>query len=229
MHTRLRALPARLRFFTAPDPEAGGDPQDPQDPPAATDGDDPAGSGDDPDPEGADALGDAGKQALARMKAERKEARERARELERERDELKAQIEGREDEHKAEQERQRILDEALSEAGKRVLRSEIKAKAAGRFNDPADALMYLDLDQFEADEQGDFDGDAIGEALDDLLSKKPYLAAQGRRFQGSADGGARKDAAGPTQLTESDIESMTPQEITKARREGRLNKLLGTD
>jgi hypothetical protein len=227
MHTRLRALPARLRFFTDSAPEGGAGEPGTQDPAGEPSGDDPANSAGEPDPEGADALGDAGKQALDRMKAERKAARDRARELEQERDALKAQIEGRESEHKAEQEAQRVRDDALAAASRRVLRSEIKAKAGGRLNDPADALMYLDLDQFEADEQGDFDGDAIAAALDDLLIKKPYLAAQGgRRFQGGADGGTRNGTR-PTQLSQQDLAGMKPEQIATAKAEGRLNDLLG--
>jgi hypothetical protein len=31
----------------------------------------------------------------------------------------------------------------------------------------------------------------------------------------------------PSQLTENDIQSMTPADVNKARREGRLNTLLG--
>jgi hypothetical protein len=158
------------------------------------------------------ALGDAGKQAIARMKADLAEAKKELsafrantgdpRGLERisqERKELeelrefRAKSEGREDEYKASQEAQRVKDEALAAANARILKAEVRAAAAGKLNDPTDALAHIDLTSFEVGEDGDVDSDAIGSAISDLISKKPYLAAQGGRFQGSADGGARND------------------------------------
>jgi hypothetical protein len=177
--------------------------------------------------EGADALGDAGKKALDAMKAKWKEAERVAKERDAELAALKAAAEGREAEFKAEQEAQKVRDEALSAANKRVLRSELKAAAAGKLADPMDALKFLDLDSFEADDSGDFDTGAIASAIDGLLNDKPYLAAQGgRRFQGSADGGARKES-GPTQVTRDELSRMSPDDINRAREEGRLNDVLG--
>ena len=73
------------------------------------------------------------------------------------------------------------------------------------------------------------DEDEIADAISDLLKNKPYLGAQGgRRFQGTADGGARKDTS-PTQLTEADLARMSPEEIVQAKTEGRFNKLLGIE
>lgn len=44
----------------------------------------------------------------------------------------------------------------------------------------------------------------------------------------SSDAGARgDDVQGPSQLSREDLKGMTPEEINKARREGRLNKILG--
>lgn len=176
---------------------------------------------------GTEALGDPGKKALDAMKAERNAARQKSRELEQQLAALTAQAEGREAEFKAEQEAQKVRDEALAAANKRVLRSEVKAAAAGKLADPMDALRFLDLDTFEADDSGDFDADAIASAIDGLLNDKPYLAAQGgRRFQGSADGGARKES-GPKQVTRDELSRMSPDDINRAREEGRLNDVLG--
>jgi hypothetical protein len=186
-----------------------------------------ADGGNEPEIEGAEALGDKGKKALDEMKAKWKEAERRAKERDAELAALKAASEGREAEYKAEQEAQRVRDEALSAANKRVLRSELKAAAAGKLADPLDALKFLDLDSFEADDSGDFDTGAIASAIDGLLNDKPYLAAQGgRRFQGSADGGARKES-GPTQVTRDELSRMSPDDINRAREEGRLNDVLG--
>lgn len=139
------------------------------------------------DEQGADALGDAGKKALDRMKATVKSERAARIKAERERDEAKGITE--------QEKTQREADEsALARANQRIVRSEIKAAAKGVLADPSDADKFLDLDVFEVDDDGNVDEDEIATALADLVKKKPYLAAaQGRqRFQGSADQGARK-------------------------------------
>ena len=140
---------------------------------------------------------------------------------------LKAKAEGREVEHQKALEAQRIKDEALAAANQRILSAEIRAQAAGKLNDPSDALAYIDLSSFEVTDDGSVDADAIGSAITDLISKKPYLAAQGSRFQGSADGGARKDSTQPAQLTRSDMERMSPEQIDAAMDAGQFDRLLG--
>ena len=140
--------------------------------------------------------------------------------------ELQAKIEGKEKEYAAEQERRKVEMEALSKANQRILKAEIRAQATAKLADPADALLYLDMSSFEVGDDGEVDAQAITAAIDDLIASKPYLAAQGRRFQGGADGGARKDSA-PAQLTRADLGRMSPDEIVKAKAEGRLNDLLG--
>ena len=176
-------------------------------------------------PPGADQLGDAGKKALDAMKTQRKEALEQARQIKAEFDAYRAQQEGKEAEHAQALEAQRVKDEALSAANQRILKAEIRAAAAGKLNDPTDALAYLDLSSFEVDDDGNVDSEAIGSALGDLITRKPYLAAQGGRFQGDADGGARKESR-PSQLTRSDLSSMSPDQIEAARKEGRLDDLM---
>lgn len=143
--------------------------------------------------EGATALGDAGKKALDAMKAERNEAKAEAKRLADESAALRAQIEGREAEHAATLAAQAVKDEALSAANQRILKAEVRAQAASKLNDPKDALLYLDLSGFEVGEDGEVDGDAVAAAIDKLITDKPYLAAQGARFKGEADGGARKE------------------------------------
>ena len=143
--------------------------------------------------EGATALGDAGKRALDAMKAERNEAKAETKRLSDEFAALKAQIEGREAEHAATLAAQAVKDEALSAANQRILKAEVRAQAASKLNDPKDALLYLDLSGFEVGEDGEVDGDAVAAAIDKLITDKPYLAAQGTRFKGEADGGARKE------------------------------------
>lgn len=182
----------------------------------ATDSDD---EGEEEDEAGSEHLGDAGKQALDRMKGKWREER-------RKRQELEKQLRGtQEDEAKPEDQAAAVLERA----NQKILRSEIKAAAAGKLNDPADAYRFLDLKDFEVTDDGEVDEDEIAEAIDALIADKPYLAAQPqgeRRFKGSAGQGVRK-GSGPKQLTEADLERMSAEQIEKARRSGQLDKVLG--
>lgn len=177
------------------------------------------------DPPGAEALGDPGKKALDAMKAERNAAKSELAALRAEFEALKAAQEGREAEHLAAVEAQKIKDEALAAADERILKAEVRAQAASKLADPTDALLYLDLSTFEVGEDGAVDADAVSAAIEQLIVSKPYLAAQGRKFEGSADAGVRK-AAGPVQLTRDDLAGMSADEINKARSDGRLADLL---
>src|SRR6185312_14715645 len=108
-----------------------------------------------------------------------------------------------------------------AEARAEVLREraldKVEAKAAKLFADPEDARALLAARVEDFVDDGQVDVDAINEALADLLSKKPHLAAaKAARFQGGADGGARKGSQ-VAQLTEQDLSRMTPQQIDKAR------------
>lgn len=147
----------------------------------------------DGDDEGAEALGDAGKQALDRMKAKLKAERER-----RIAAEAKAAAATGDDDDKA---RREMESAALAKANARIVRAEVRAAAATRLADPADALNFLDLDAFEVDDDGDVDQDEIAEAIADLLARKPYLAAQGGtakpkpdRSQGATGSGVATNA-----------------------------------
>jgi len=131
----------------------------------------------------------------------------------------------------------RARDEAKAETLKERVLDKIEARAAKRFNDVEDALLRLgkNIDDFVDD--GKVDIDAIDDALADLLAKRPdFGVTQGEqpkpkpRFEGSGDGGP-KGSAGKPQLTKADVERLTKerkyQEIEQARKEGRLDRLLG--
>jgi hypothetical protein len=64
---------------------------------------------------------------------------------------------------------------ALRELATKLLEAEVRAQAATRLADPADAVHLLELDGMLADD-GTFDAKAIGSALDELVKAKPYLA-----------------------------------------------------
>lgn len=188
---------------------------DPTDPPE-TDPDDP--------PEG---LGDAGKQAIDRMKTQVKEAKARARAAE---DELKAlRTPKPDDKPDADAIRKAAREEAMAETlGDRAL-DKLEVRAAKLFADPDDARAMLAGRAAEFVDDGKIDTDAIDEALQDLLKRKPHLGAKPEsRFQGSADGGARKGSK-PDQLTRDDLKKMSPDQIVKAKTDGRLANLMGVD
>ena len=180
------------------------------------------------DTAGADALGDAGKKALDAMKAKWKDADKALKAAASEVASLKATAEGREAEHKAEQDNQKVRDDALNAANERILKAEVRAAAAGKLADPADALRFLELSSIEVGEDGEIDAATVASAIDDLIASKPYLAAQGgKRFQGSGDTGTRNESTRPTQLTQEGLKTLSPQQIVDAKAEGRLNTLLG--
>lgn len=153
--------------------------------------------------DGGDQLGDAGKKALDDMKAKWHGSRDALKPwsaLAREygvknADELKQLLAGKKaegDQADTDRIRREATAEVTEKANARIVRAEVKALAAGKFADPADAPLYLDLTKFEVDDDGNVDSDEITTALDDLLKKKPHLAAQGgRRFAGGGDGGHR--------------------------------------
>lgn len=175
---------------------------------------------------GEESLGDPGKKALDAMKAKWRSAEDRAKAAEAAAAAALAKAEGKEQEFAAAEQRRQVEQEALAKANTRILKAEIRAQATAKLADPTDALLYLDLSSFEVGDDGDVDAQAISAAIDDLIKSKPYLAAQGRRFQGGADGGARKEST-VAQLTQADLAGMSPDAIVQAKAEGRLNNLLG--
>jgi len=82
------------------------------------------------------------------------------------------------------------------------------------------AIALLDRDALDLDADGNPTN--IASAMDSLLKAKPFLVAS----DGGADLGAR-DPGGVKQVTEAELKTMRPEEINKARKEGRLNNLLG--
>ena len=91
--------------------------------------------------------------------------------------------------------RAQAVQEANAKVAERIIRTEVKAAAKGLIADPNDALAFIDLSQFDVADDGSVDETDIADAIKGLLEKKPYLAAQSRRFQDSADGGSRNDSA----------------------------------
>jgi hypothetical protein len=174
-------------------------------------------------------LGPAGEKALATERANVRAARRETRELRAELDALKAQIAAKDkpaDEQELDRVKREALQEASTKANDRILRSEIRAAAAGKLADPADAVLYLDLKEFEVGDNGDVDTAAIEDAISDLLTRKPHLAAtSGKRF-GNVNQ-SPKAPSKPGQLTRAEYNALSREDRRKARDEGRVNNLLG--
>jgi hypothetical protein len=218
-------------------PILGGAPGDDEDDPDEADG---TGSGDEEPDDGTDEqdgdepLREAGTKALAAEKARRKAETDKRRAAEARIAELESQLStGKKgDGPDPDQIRREAVSAATAKANERILRSEVRAAAAGKLADPRDALRFLDLSKFEVDEEGQVDEEEIADAIADLVKDKPYLAATAGsskpRFEGTGDGGARKAPTGPKQLTESDVKKMTPEQIDEAHRKGQLRDYLGS-
>src|SRR5690606_40534629 len=83
------------------------------------------------DPEGAEALGDPGKKALDGMKEKWRKERDARKALADELAKLKAQLESSDDQVDLDEVRRQAAAEATAKLNARVLRSEVKAAAAG--------------------------------------------------------------------------------------------------
>ena len=130
------------------------------------------------------------------------------------------------DEQVLEQVRREAVLEATAKANERIVRSEVKAAATGKVKNPALALKLIDMSGIDVDDDGEPDSDAIASAIAALLTDYPELAAVAPGF-GSADQGAKGRTATSSQLTVSDLDSMSPEAVNAARKAGRLDKVLG--
>ena len=175
------------------------------------------------------ALGDPGKKALDAMKAERNQFRDDLKAIRSEFEAFRAKAEGKEAEFTAAQEAQRVKDEALAAANQKILKAELRAAAKGKLTDPSDIFRFpeiVDLSALEVGADGEVDATALEAAVTDLVTKRPDLAVQdGKRFQGTGDGGPRN--AAKSQLTREDLKGMTPDAILEAQAAGRLKQLTG--
>lgn len=122
--------------------------------------------------------------------------------------------------------RREAAAEATQAANIRVVRSEFRALAKERGLDPNTATKLADLSTVEVDDDGNVDGDALTAAIDAVIADHPSLVPS--RFEGTADQGNPGASGAPKQITSADqLKNMSAEEVNKARREGRLNKLLG--
>lgn len=227
IHTPLLPKHPRLRFIDGAGDGAAGDSGDDGD-----EGGSGEGSGDDSgDADGTDALGDKGKQALDRMKEQRTAATKRATAAEKELADFKAAAALKDkpaDEQVLEAAKAEARTEANTRANERILRADLRAAATGKLADPADAALYLNLADFAVSDDGETDSEALNDAITELLTRKPHLAAAKQtRFDGSADQGAKGKESKATQLSAQDIKGWSPSQIVEAQNAGRLDSILG--
>ena len=176
-------------------------------------------------------LGPQGEKALHAEKEKRRAESAKRREVEGELDKLRAQLAAAPKSDTDAPNIDAIKAEALAEANaiafERIKRSEVKAAAAGKFADPADALRFLDLSQVEVDQDGNVDAADLSELLDGVLATKPYLGMTAQRgTTGSPDSGVRKELR-PEQISYEQVKQMQSDDVEKARLAGRLNDILG--
>jgi hypothetical protein len=91
-------------------------------------------------------------------------------------------------------------EEILSRANTRIVKSEIKTLAAKDFADPSDAIRFLEIGDYEVDEDGNVDERAITKDLKSLLRDKPHLAKKGR--EPGFEPGARRTPEGATDMSD---------------------------
>lgn len=135
-------------------------------------------------------LGEAGEKALQAWKERAKAAEKDARRA----SELEAELNKLRESAMTEQEKAiaKAREEAAAEARKEVegtyqrqlLEAKVARAAAGKLNDPDDAIRFLDLDTLTDDK-------AIATAIAGLVEQRPYLAAGATQPQ-PVDQGARK-------------------------------------
>ncbi|WP_435239564.1 hypothetical protein [Streptomyces sp. YPW6] len=80
-----------------------------------------------------------------------------------------------------------LREELTTESNARLVRAEVKAAAAGKLADPADAPRFIDLSKIKIGDDGEPDAKQIKKAIEDLLKEKPYLA--GKQPWGDVGGG----------------------------------------
>ncbi len=85
-----------------------------------------------------------------------------------------------------------LREELTTESNARLVRAEVKAAAAGKLADPADAPRFIDLTKIKIGDDGEPDAKQIKKAIEDLLKERPYLA--GKQPWGDVGGGGHDQA-----------------------------------
>lgn len=120
------------------------------------------------------------------------------------------------------QEAARKAQESTASLRDRVVAAEIRAALTGIVPDPSTVIEDLNLARFAGE-----DGEVNAEAIEALRSKYAAFAPLGARppAPNPAQGSSGSGPASVAQLTEADLQQMTPAQIVEAQNEGRLASL----
>jgi len=145
-------------------------------------------------------------------------------------DELEAaQLSDLEKERKAREKAEAERDELKGTVKKTTLRSSLLAEAAKPDRNIVDTevaielLLGKDSDLLVLDKDGNPTN--VAEATDQLLERRTFLVGGPKKTTPSADQGARGGSPAG-QVTEDELKNMKPEDIVKARKEGRLENVL---
>lgn len=178
-------------------------------------GDDDAGDGADDTPD-KDGLTAGGRKLIEQERQAAKDAKRALspwRKLERDfsmgPDQIREALDARGDTQKNAEKLQREAEAAaLKKVGTRIVRAEVRSLATATFADPDDAVHFLNLEDYEVDEDGNVDTEEIEKDLKTLLSKKPHLAKKagegddGERQETNFDGGTRTPVKKPPSMSQ---------------------------
>lgn len=118
--------------------------------------------------------------------------------------------------------------ETVATYERRLLEATVKAQAAGRFRDPADALRLIDLTDLPRGDDGVIDDATIAAALDQILTEKPYLGTDQTPSWPAGDQGPQGPEAARTfsraQLRDPNFFRENREAILLAQREGRITE-----
>jgi hypothetical protein len=157
----------------------------------------------------------AAKRTIAALHAEAAEFRRKLRKAESELEHVKT--EGLSEQERAVAEAElRGRQTADAEHGRKLLEAQLRAAAAGKLQDPADAIRYLDVGALLED---DADERELEKRVAKLVEEKPYLAANGGaggdgKRVGVQSQGART-APGGTKETDGDSSAWLRKAVRK--------------
>ena len=142
-------------------------------------------------------------------------------------DDLKAKAQQAEtDQERAVREaREQAVNEVKSQYHTRAVRDAARAAAAGKWVNPDQATALVDLSDLDPDDDG-FDTQ-VANRLDAYLADNPHLAVPTDTPSASGDAGSRTSPQKAEQLTRADLQSMSPEQIDQARKDGLLADLMG--
>lgn len=117
-------------------------------------------------------------------------------------------------------------DAALAEADTRwktrMVSAEVRAAAATKLTNPADAMAFIDIEslKWKGDE---LDPESLAQAVDELIKQRPYLALQKKTDVPPVPAGGRGTSS---PISRDQLKTMTPEAINEARRRGDLDHLM---